>query len=256
MPEGLTSLTNDQRAALLGLLTDLPADDWGRTTACRDWPIHDVVAHLVEGELLFGRVYRGELRALTRDDLDALRQVERWTRADGETLRFSLWHHGSATQRVIDSRSESSWDRNVEILGRAGRLRDVLGRHFFDLALHSLDVTAALGTESLWGERLPAIVAYCVSGAPVALATGGVAGGPDVRVTITAAGTWTLAHREGSWSVEGADAPADVSLETDAETLVLATTGRLAAGEALALSKVEGDEDFLETLLAAWQLKG
>ena len=255
MSEGFAALTNDQRASLLGLLSSLPAEDWTRPTACRGWPVHDVIAHLVEGELLFGRVYRGELKALTREDADPQAGVQRWVRADGDTLRFSLWHHGSATQRVIDSRSEDSWGRGVAVFDRPLLLRDVLRLHFFDLALHSYDVGAALGAPSLWGDRVPFIVEYCVRGAPHALTSAGLKAGAGIRVEVAGVGSWTLEHRDGEWDVGEPDTPAAATWSTDPETLVRATTGRLPAGEALDGSSVDGDAALLGDVVAAWQVK-
>ncbi|MGH2785811.1 MAG: maleylpyruvate isomerase family mycothiol-dependent enzyme [Actinomycetota bacterium] len=256
MAEPFVPLTNDQRSALLGLLTSLAAEDWARPTACRGWPVHDVVAHLVEVELLFGRVYRGELNGITREDADQQAGVDRWAQADGETLRFSLWHHGSATQRVIDSRSDESWSRDVTIFERPAQLRDVLGRHLFDLALHSLDVSAALGTPTLWGDRVRSIVEWSVRGAPDSLAARTTSGSslPDaVRVDVEGAGAWTIENRAGSWQLGGSGA--SLAWITDPETLVLATTGRLEPAAAIERSKVEGDPASLAELIAAWQVK-
>lgn len=246
-------LTNDQRAALLGLLTSLPADDWKRATGCRNWPVHDVVAHLVEGELLFGRVYRGELNALTREDTDPQAGVDRWARADGDTLRFSLWHHGSATQRVIDSRSDESWNREITLFGSAEPLRALLGLHFFDLALHSLDITAALGVASLWESRAPAIVDYCARRAPDLLAARGFDGAYGLRVEVDGAGSWVLVRHDGAW-VLGEGEP-DLTWITDPETLVRATTGRVAPADAIEASKVEGDPAAVAGIIANWQVK-
>lgn len=247
------ALTNDQRAALLGLLTEIPAEAWSTPTGCRGWSVHDVVAHLVEGELLFGRVYRGELKALTREDADPRAGVARWTHADGETLRFSLWHHGSATQRVIDSRSEASWDRAVPVFERPGRLRDVLGMHFFDLALHSHDVAAALGAASLWGERIPAIAGYVVGAAPGALGRSGGIPADALTVEVEGAGRWTLARGDDGWAIEEREGAE--RWITDPVTLVEATTGRLSPAEAVARTKIEGDPGLVAELIAAWQVK-
>jgi uncharacterized protein (TIGR03083 family) len=254
--EPLVPVTNDQRAALLGLLTNVPSDDWGRTTGCRDWPVHDVVAHVVEGELLFGRVYRGELKGLSREDTDPQAGVDRWTRADADTLRFSLWHHGTATQRVIDSRSAESWDRKISLFGRPARLRELLHLHFFDLALHSMDISAALSAPSLWGDRIPAIVEFCLRGAPDALAARSFSAADGLRVEVDGAGSWILVRRDGAWHLDGVDGvDATLSWITDPETLVRATTGRLPPAEAIERSKVEGDPAVLVELVAAWQVK-
>ena len=250
------ALTNDQRAALLGLLPDLSADDWNRPTACRGWSIHDVVAHLVEGELLFGRVYRGELKTLTAEEADPDAGVARWTHADAETLRFSLWHHGTATQRVIDSRSEDSWRRDVEVFGRPLHLRHVLRMHFFDLALHSQDIARTVGTASLWGNRTPFLVRYCLRGAPDALDAADVQAAGAVRVEVEGAGAWTLARIEGAWRLAEEGGTAAATWRTDPESLVMATTGRLEPREALERSNAEGDRTLLEQVLAGWRLKG
>jgi uncharacterized protein (TIGR03083 family) len=254
--ERFVPLVNDQRAALLGLLTDIPAEDWSRPTPVRGWPVHDAVAHLVEGELLFGRVYRGELTAVTREDADPQAGVERWTQADPETLRFSLWHHGSAAQRVIDSRSDGSWRREVSWFGRSVPLGHVLRFHFFDLAIHSHDVTTGLDAPSLWGDRIPQIVAFCLDEAPDALTRGGVKVEKGVHVEIDGIGSWSLEHPDGTWRVGEPREGAAVRWETDAETLVRVTTGRMPVDAALgAPSCIWGDYDVLRDVVAAWQVK-
>lgn len=257
MPEPFAKLVNDQRSALLGLLTNLPAEDWSVGTAVRGWPVHDVVAHLVEGELLFGRIYRGELKALSHEDADPFAGVERWRQADGETLRFSLWHHGTAAQRVIDSRSDGSWQRELTIFDRPRRLHDLLRLHFFDLALHSRDITGALGTPSLWGDRIPQIVAYCVDGAADALSDAGAKAEGGLLVEVDGVGVWTLEYREGSWSAGAPGEGCVARWATDPETLVLVTTGRLPVEDALVggRSRVQGDEVMVRELVAAWQVK-
>src|SRR5439155_20341027 len=148
--ERFSPLVNDQRAALLGVLSHVAGDEWQGPTVCDPWTVKDVVAHLVENELLLGRVYRGELGDL---GADAHEGVGRWSRVDGETVRYSLWHHGQATQRVIDSRSDESWRRPVSQDGATFELRQALRIHFFELAVHGHDITAAVGVPSVWGDR-------------------------------------------------------------------------------------------------------
>ena len=254
MPEPYAPLVRDQRAALLGVLSDVAGDDWERRTICDPWTVKDVVAHLVEGELQFGRLYRGEIDELATD---AAEGVERWRRVDGDTVKYSLWHHGQATQRVIDSRPDESWGRRVTQVGSPMELRGLLPMHFFELAVHSLDVSAALGKPSIWGDRAAPLVEYFLGLAPPALAGTPASGSIEVRVPEV--GTRSLDGRSGEWVLRegsGSDGQGDTTAtwHTDAETLVLVTTGRLAIADALARTKVEGDPSLLEMALAEWQL--
>jgi uncharacterized protein (TIGR03083 family) len=232
-------------------------EDWSRPTPCPSWSVRDVVAHLVEGELLFGRVCRGELDPVAATDLDNEAGVERWRRTDGETVRYSLWHHGQATQRVIDSRSDASWRRRVRIPGAELELRALLRVHFFELALHSHDVTAALGASHLWGDRVEAVVQYCLRGAPAVLARAGLAPEGSIAVRVAGVGTWTLDGSGEAWRLapDGA-AGAAASWEVDPETLVLATAGRLTADDAASRSAIEGDAGLLGRALAVWRVTG
>ncbi len=241
-----------QRAALLGVLSDITDADWARPTACAPWTVHDVVAHLVENELLFGRLYRGELTDLS---IDTREGVDRWAKVDGGTSRFSLWHHGQATQRVIDSRSDDSWRRSVSQAGLELELRHALRLHFFELAVHGHDVTSALGRDPVWQDRTPVVVEYCLRGAPRALERSSTAPDGAYVVTCTEVGTRTIDGTSGEWRLlteEAADPAA--RWDADAETLVMATTGRMEIGDALERSKVEGDTHRLGALLAGWQV--
>jgi uncharacterized protein (TIGR03083 family) len=243
---------NDQRAALLGVLSNLEPDDWQRATVCDPWTIHDVGAHLVENELLFGRLYRGETDESASEN-DAA--VERWRKVDAETVRYSIWHHGQATQRVIDSRPEASWGREVGHHGRPIELRRALRMHFFELAVHSHDITGALGVPATWGARAAPLVDYCVELAPAALALTSPSGAIELHVTDV--GTRTLDGSSGEWTLSAVPVGTPAATwHTDAESLVLAVTGRLEPDEAMRRTNVEGDAAMLREILAAWQLAG
>lgn len=252
MAEPYAPHVNDQRAALLGVLADLSSEDWRRPTICAPWTIHDLVAHLVEGELLFGRVYRGEIDEVFTDNQEG---VDRWATVDAETVRYSLWHHGQATQRVIDSRSEASWDREVTNRGWPIELRRALRMHFFELAVHGHDVTRALGAPTIWGERAAPLVDYCIELAPLTMTMVPPAGA--VELDVSDAGGWTLDASSGEWLASARPAADPVATwHTDPETLVLACTGRLDLGEAVERTKVEGDAALIGTILKAWQIAG
>lgn len=252
MAEPYAPFVNDQRAALLGLLSDNTPDGWDRVTVCDPWTVKDVVAHLVELELHFGRVYRGEASELALDNDEA---VERWRRVDGDTVRYSLWHHGSATQRVIDTRPDDSWDREVTHIGSPMVLRRVLPMHLFELAVHSWDISAALEAPSIWGERAAPLLGFIFDDAPRSLVFTPASGA--IEIVVPEAGTHLLDGRSGEWLIDPGPRDAvdpTTRWTTDAESLTLVTTGRLPIADALARSTVEGDRPLLEAVLSDWQL--
>jgi uncharacterized protein (TIGR03083 family) len=250
MAEPVAKLLNDQRSALLGVLTNIGTDDWQRPTICDPWTVHDIGAHLVENELHFGRVYRGETDEVWSDNAEA---VERWRRVDGDTVRYSLWHHGQATQRVIDSRPDDSWGREVTHSGWPIDLRRALKMQFFELTVHSHDLTSALGAEPIWGDRMGPLVAYCVELAPLALGLMPPEGA--VALDVEGVGSYTLDGSAGEWAVTAGQAGApSAAWHTDPETLVLAVTGRVPIPDALGRTKVEGDAGALTEVLGSWQL--
>jgi uncharacterized protein (TIGR03083 family) len=250
--EAFAPYVNDQRAALLGVLSNLSAEDWQQITICDPWTVHDVAAHLVEGELRFGRLYRGEIDTL---DADNQHDVDLWAKVDAETVRYSLWHHGSATQRVIDSRPDSSWGREVTHLGWPIDLRRALRMQFFELAVHAHDITSALGTPTVWNDRAVPLVEYCIELAPLALALLPPSG--VVELDVSGVGVRALDGSGRDWALASqATSPATTVWHTDPESLVLAVTGRLDLGEAIERTKVEGDLEALKDVLGAWQLAG
>lgn len=249
--ERFVPIVRDQRSAVLGFLPKLGGADWDRPTVCSGWSVKDVAAHLVSNELAFGRIYRGE--ATEASDLDDDASVERWRTSDGETVRYSLWHHGSATQRVMDSRSDEFWRKSAAAFGDGLELRHLLRLHFYELAVHAHDLTSALDAPHLWEDRIAPLVEYCVRNAPWALRKH--PGTARLEVRIPDVGAWTLSGDGVTWKVQpGETGHATAGLETDAETLILVTAGRMPVEEGLARSKTTGDISTLQDLLAAWQL--
>jgi uncharacterized protein (TIGR03083 family) len=256
VPERFVPVVRDQRAAVLGAIANLTADDWVRPTICDAWTVKDVVSHLVENELLFGAAYRGELQAL---DADSQAGVDRWATVDGDTVRYSLWHHGQATQRVIDSRSDESWLRPIGSAGPPGelQLRHALRLHFVELAVHGHDVTSAVGAPNAWGDRAGRLVEYCLRAAPAVLARKDHAAAGTLEVRIEELDPMSLDGRPGAWRfIRGSSPDPTIVWITDAETMVLATTGRLPAAHAIERSRVEGDAAALDALLGVWNVTG
>lgn len=252
--ERFVPIVRDQRAALLGAISGITVDDWQRPTVCDPWTVKDVISHLVEVELLLGAVYRGELGDLAADN-DA--GVERWSKVDGDTVRYSLWHHGQATQRVIDQKPAESWGRRIvnSITGEELELREALPLHFFELAVHGHDVTTALAAPGAWGERAGALVEYCLTVLPGALNRNEMPPVGSIEIRVREAGVYSLDAGSEGWVVtSGAAEDPRATWETDAETLVLTMTWRIAHDDALERSKVEGDREMLEAVLPAFMV--
>src|SRR5437660_12251900 len=100
MHEAFASQIADERAALLAFLAGVDGDAWSRPTVCTGWSVKDVLAHMVEGELTVGSIYRGEVRRL--DPVDHELRIAQWRALPGVAVRAAFWQHGVAAQRVID----------------------------------------------------------------------------------------------------------------------------------------------------------
>lgn len=242
-----------QRAAVLRALGEVEGADWDRPTACAPWTVKDVVAHLVDGEILVGRVYRGEVIDLGPVDPEA--GIDRWRPLPGEAVRAALWQHGSATQRVLDELDAARWRAPIRALGctTVGRLARL---ELFESLIHSHDLTAALGLAPAWNEeRLSFAVELVMRAAPATLARRKIE--PEGSLVVrTMEHAWLLAGSGAGWRVTDAEdaEDADVVLEVDPRTLVLAVTGR---GDVAGLARsrgVSGDRATAERILAGWQV--
>ena len=69
MQDEVVRLIVEQRAALLTALAPAGPADWDRPTVCAPWTVKDVLAHMVEGELNVGRIYRGEVKEQAHREL-------------------------------------------------------------------------------------------------------------------------------------------------------------------------------------------
>lgn len=252
MSDRWARLAGEERAALLAFLGGAKDEDWGRPTACAPWTVKEVLAHLVDLDIVAGRVYRGEIAEYAFTDEAEREGVRRWDALPGPAVRAALWQHGRAAQGVAEQLGEAELARPIRVFG-ATDIRHLLRVHFFEIAVHSHDITAALGARPLWGERARALAEIVLRAVPAALAASDLSPDGSLRVEIAGAGGWTLAGGPQGWMLVDAE-DSSARLLTDPETLVLATTGRLAVAEALDRSRVEGDRTFAESVLSAWRI--
>lgn len=241
----------DERADLLAFLAGVAGGDWDRPTVCAPWTVRDVVAHIVEGELAAGRVYRGEVRE--RGAADPEEGIALWRPLPGEAVRAALWQHGVATQRVLDAMTQGVWRKEIRVMG-CSRVSQLARVHLFDLAVHGHDLTDALDAPPVWGPRLGFLAEQTVRAAPVVLSRAGLPAEGALGVRVRGLDrSWVIRAREGAWTVEDGNG-ATATIEIEPDHLVLGATGRMSPDVALSKAEIGGDAALAERVLAAWRL--
>lgn len=221
------------RGSLLAWLASVDGDAWNAPTACAPWTVKDVLAHLVSGEMAFGRIYRGEVSE--HGYLDPESGIADWRALPGVAVRAALWQHGVATQRILEAMSEQTWQRQIRAFG-CRRVSQLARLHLFELAVHGHDLTAALDADELWGDLLPFLAEHVMRAAPRALGRNGLPPAGALQIVVPDLDqAWTIDGTGDTWSVSTREATD--SYETSARALVLTATGRGAPPEeATALS--------------------
>lgn len=247
MQEQVVEAIRDARADLLAWLNDVGGEAWSAPTVCEGWSVKDVLAHMVEGEINVGRVYRGE--QTEPGFIDPHEGVERWRALPGVAIRAALWQHGIASQRALEVMTLEAWERPINAFG-CRRVSQLARLHLFDLAVHGHDLTDALGAPALWGPQLPFLVEYVVRAAPVTFRRRGLQATGSMAVQVTDGPSWTLSGDGPEWALRE-PGEATATLRTRAEDLVLITTGR---DRGTADIEVDGDTAFAEQVLQAWRV--
>lgn len=249
MQDDVVTLIGEQRAAVLTAIAGARGDDWDRPTVCAPWTVKDVLAHMVEGELNVGRIYRGEIRE--QGYLDPEEGIAKWRALPGEAVRAALWQHGTAAQRVLDAMTEEVWRAPIKAFG-CREIRQLVRLHLFDVSVHGHDLTDALETDAVWGPALGFLTEFVVRAAPPTLARRGLEPQGSVFVSDRARG-WVIDGAGGTWRVVHDAKPdgAPVSIEADPETLVLLATGRGDREMLLGRTQTSGDTG---AFLDAWRV--
>ena len=253
MQDEVVRLIGEQRAALLAALAPAGPADWDRPTVCAPWTVKDVLAHMVEGELNVGRIYRGEVKE--QGYIDPEEGIAKWRALPGEAVRAALWQHGTAAQRVLDAMTEEVWRAPIKAYG-CREVRQLVRLHAFDVAVHGHDLTDALEAEPVWGPALPFLVEFVVRAAPPTLRRRGLEPeGGSLLVTVSKK-RWLIESVDGGWKVDHSPSPesGDASLETDEETLVLLTTGRGDREALLRSLAISRDSQIGQRILEAWRV--
>jgi uncharacterized protein (TIGR03083 family) len=251
MQDDVVRLIADQRAALLTAIAAAGSADWDRPTVCAPWNMKDVLAHMVEGELNVGRIYRGEVRE--QGYIDPEEGIAKWRALPGEAVRAALWQHGTAAQRVLDAMTEEVWRAPIKAFG-CREIRQLVRLHLFDIAVHGHDLTEALAAAPVWGPALQFLAEFVARAAPPTLTRRGLEASGELLVSVDGK-RWLIDGTEGSWRlVHDAEDEAQAVIEVDAETLVLLATGRGDQKELLDRTSLSGDQEVAGRILTAWRV--
>jgi len=245
-------LIGEQRAALLGAIAGAGPADWDRPTVCAPWTLKDVLAHMVEGELNVGRIYRGEVKEQGYIDPDE--GIAKWRALPGEAVRGALWQHGTAAQRVLDAMTEDVWRAPIKAYG-CREVRQLVRLHAFDVSVHGHDLTDALEVQPVWGPALAFLVEFVVRAAPPTLRRRGLEPHGSLLVVVGDR-RWLIEAVDGSWRVDHSPSPESgaAAIETDEETLVLLATGRGDRERLSSSLEISRDSQIGQQIVEAWRV--
>jgi uncharacterized protein (TIGR03083 family) len=221
-PLDVRALMQSERAALLDLLGDLDPREWDAPTPCPPWTVHDLVAHVLAGDLgLLSRVRDREQRGwidASGDELAVLlaRRNQQWIDAcvplSGRVLGDLLLATGAEVDRWAASADLGARAEGVAwaAVARAPAWL-CLAREYTERWVHQQQMRDTLERPGLVDEaHLGAVVDTFKWAIPIALAeTTGV-----LRIDLTGKvqRTW-FADRSGFHAVADADATVTIAAE-------------------------------------------
>jgi uncharacterized protein (TIGR03086 family) len=136
-------------------LSQVSADDWSRATPCEDWPVLELVNHVVAGERLTTAILSGA----STDEGKAVYAASAVT-ADNAVATYDV-----VAQEVEDAFAESgALERVVHHPMGDMPASQVLGFRLMDNTLHAWDLARGIGAddtldprlvEAVWGQLAP-----------------------------------------------------------------------------------------------------
>ncbi len=127
------------RSELTPRLNAIATSDWEKATPCTEWNVRQLVNHVVGLHHRIARLVRGG----SRDEYIASREDD-WIGID----HIAAWHEGI---RALDESINNAQSLDIAVAYRIPvSARDVIGLTAFDTAVHTWDVSRAIGV----GEQL------------------------------------------------------------------------------------------------------
>jgi uncharacterized protein (TIGR03083 family) len=254
-----------ERAALLRLLDDLPADAWQQPTACAGWSVQDVAAHLLADDL--GRLARqrdgyhgwgplpGEPLAVFIDRQNA-EWVQAMRRLSPRIVCTLLRQSGEATAAYFATLDPFALGGAVAWAGPepAPRWLD-LAREYTERWHHQQHIRDAVGHPGLMEPRfLAPVLATFARAFPQTFRAIDAPAGTTVQISISgdSGGEWAVVRDDDRWRLLTGIAPTPAAHVTLDQAIAwrLFTKGMTAADAAQA-AKIEGDQHLGRTVLDA-----
>jgi len=155
-----------------------------------------------------------------------------------------------ATQRVLEAMNDETWRAPIRAYG-CREIRQLVRLQLFEVGIHGIDVTGAIGAQPVWENALGFLLEFVVRAGPKTMTRRKVE--PEGALRINSAGqSWTLDGRDERWALT--DEPAPAMLKIEAADLVLAVTGRASVDDALGRATIEGDPANVKEILNGWQV--
>jgi uncharacterized protein (TIGR03083 family) len=269
------TLLQRESTRLTHYLHALPREAWSRPSACAQWQVQDVVAHLVGvAEFYAGSIARG-LRgdtsppegrppAGTRNAASAAEEIAQRTitrrKQLGDQLLGAFEATDQALNRLLAGLSPQDWEIPCYHLGGLFPVRWFRDVRLSELVIHGWDIRSRFEPEApLSPESLPVLLDMCAALTPGwALSPGAKLVTPVCyRFAVTGAISATIdivVAEDKARRDEVSTAPPAVTLRCEAETYVLIQYGRLRLAEALATGRVVAEGD--QALAAALWFRG
>lgn len=249
-------------AELLALLRNLSFGDWARPTACPDWSVKDIVAHLLDGNIRRLSFRRDGLPRLSPDfaiatNADLIKFLNQlnaeWVRAAKRISPALLIEFLELTDRQLyDFFKTLPLDQPAAIgVGWAGEKISLnwfdIGREFTEKWLHQQQIREAVGQKGLIERRwLHPVLAICLRALPYTYRDVEAEAGTTINLWITgeASGQWSLVRHENDWRLYvGVSSTPAVSIHLSDDTAWRLLSKGLKPEEMPSKIQLEGDPE-------------
>jgi hypothetical protein len=256
-------------AELVALLRGLDQTDWKRPTLAGSWTVHDVAAHLLDGDLRKLSAHRdGAVPSPDAPELSFRDLVALINSLNREGVR----HFGTMSSRVIVDLLEvtgrwvcefvDSLDphaRAVYPVAWAGEAVSEnwmdTGREYTERWHHQMQIRDAVAAPVLYGRMwLRPVLQLSVRAFPTALADVGAGAGTSAVYSVSGegGGTWSVCRRGSGWEVlEGEVAAPQARIDVDEDTAWRMFFNALTPKQRSARVAESGDTALTARLLAA-----